>query len=125
MAWLNFVKKEKENPFFTKLKRVLSKDIKLESIRSIYYLGGFEYSKNGYEKARAAILSGNLNSFLKSISYNVQQDNIELYLMDFGLRRSIVMILDPVELYQRETVLDTFQIEEELELSSAEKIYSN
>jgi hypothetical protein len=111
MKWLNFIKKKKENPFFTKLKGLIPLSIKLKDIKSIFYVGGIAYSESDYEKVKTAILENELDSFLKRVVYDVHHDNIELYLVEDKADNQVILLLfDPVELYQKEQILEIIPI---------------
>ena len=47
-----------------------------------------------------------IKSVLKEVGYNTQENNIELYLVEDDAEQSrLIIILDPVELYNREELL--------------------
>lgn len=102
----NFFRKE-QNPLFAKLKKLNHKHSFAKSFEKAFYLGGFVYTSENYERAIKAISEGTLICLLNEVQYNTLEDNVEFYLVQDEKRYyKIVAILDPVELYQREEVLD-------------------
>ena len=64
------------------------------------------FSSEGSELVEEAIFQNRLKTFLEGVSYNAQEDNIELYLIEDELNQvKVIVVWDPVELYSQEKVL--------------------
>ena len=99
-------KKRTEDPFYEKLKDINKREPFAAIIKKAFYLGGFVFSSQGAELVEEAILQNRLKIFLEDISYNIREDNIELYLIEDELNQvKVIVIRDPVELYNQEKVL--------------------
>ncbi len=127
MKWINhFLEKKDVSLFFTKLKKTLSREKNHMNIIKAYFLGGFVYDLDRYRELKDAI---QLNSFQKSfeaLSYNVKEDNIELYFVESKENEGLLIsLVAPVELYESESILDIFPCtKEDLEGVKKELIYS-
>jgi hypothetical protein len=108
MGLLKMFSSKEENPFFTKLKKLNSKQNFAHRIERAFFLGGVVYTNKNYENLVNAISSNELGIFLENNAYDTQRDNIELYWMadDTG-QAKILVILDPLELYDKEEILNT------------------
>jgi hypothetical protein len=107
MGLLNMFDSKKENPFFTKLKNLNSKQNFAGKIVKAYYLGGVVYNDENYENVMQAISESSLDVFFENNTYNTQENNIELYWIDDDKEQiKILVLLDPVELYENEKVLE-------------------
>jgi hypothetical protein len=105
-ALKRFFKRE-QNPFFVKLEKINCRHGFAKRIEKAFYLGGFVYSLENYERALKAVSKGKLNQFLSKVHYNTLEDNVEVFLIqNENMQYKIITILDPLELYQREEVLD-------------------
>ena len=108
MGLLNIFGSKQENPFFTKLKKLNSKQNFAHRIERAFFLGGVVYTAKNYDNLINAISSNELGIFLENNTYDTQRDNIELYwLEDDGHQAKILVILDPLELYGKEEILNT------------------
>jgi hypothetical protein len=125
MKWSNLFNRKNENTFFTKVKPLILKVVRLKEIENLYYLGGFAYNEKALKNIKGLISANALESFLKENSFDSQGDNIELYFLEERSgKKSIIFILDFVELYEKEKILEVIPVKESLsEIGSAEKIY--
>ena len=99
-------KNKKVDPFYVKLKKLNHRHNFVDRINSAYYLGGVVYSNENYEKILQAISQNGLNVFFEENLYNTRKDNIELFWVnDENKLSKIIIILDPVELYENEEIL--------------------
>jgi len=94
-----------ESPYYKKLKPILKRERALAGHTRIYFLGGFEHSGGNYERFRALRGGGAVKKFLSEVKYNAQADNVELYLIERGNASCLLALLDSVELYSPEQVL--------------------
>jgi hypothetical protein len=124
MNWKTIFDGEKENPFFTKLKKVNSREKFADKIISAFYLGGLVYSKENHEKILKAISANELSPFLKEAIYNTLENNLELYyIQEASGQAKIIVIVDYLELYQNEEVIEVIPCNGYLNIPVGEKIY--
>ena len=106
MNLFSMFKNKKVDPFYVKLKKLNHRHNFVDRINSAYYLGGVVYSNENYEKILQAISQNGLNVFFEENLYNTRKDNIELFWVnDENKLSKIIIILDPVELYENEEIL--------------------
>jgi hypothetical protein len=122
----NWFNAKKASSFFAKLKGLNAKQKFADKIEKAYYLGGVVYNDENYTNVLQAVYNNTLDEFLKTRSYNTQQDNIELYwVKDDKDESKILLVLDPVELYESEKVLEIISSTNDywINLSGAQLIY--
>lgn len=101
-----------QNPYYTKLKKSLTRGNVSIEIKSAYFLFGIPYQETDIDKLKKAIIENKLNELRESNSYNVQVDNVELYLVeDKNAKLYVIFLLDPYELYSSESILDIMPVE--------------
>lgn len=101
-----------QNPYYTKLKKSLASGNFSLGIKSAYFLFGIPYNKTDVESLKKAIIENKLNEVKERNPYNVQVDNVELYLVeDENAKFYIIFLLDPYELYSSESILDIMPVE--------------
>lgn len=99
----------KDNPYYTKIKKVV---LSLDDMRAIkiFYVGGFVYDKVRYRDFKYLTDLESINKFLSLHKYNAQMDNVEIYLIqDSNNQFHILNILDSVELLNGVRALDVYQ----------------
>ena len=96
-----------ENVYYKKLKRILKHQDIINQYTHIYFLGAFEYNDENYDKYKE-LETAALIKFLSATKYNAQRDNVEIFLIKNTHSQStyLLTLLDPVELYSPEQILD-------------------
>lgn len=113
MSIFNFLTKNK-NPYFIKTKVLFRK--KFKNTDKIYFLHSFPLKD--YRKELMTSLIGDIN-FLKNIktmTFNKDLDNVEIYLVTEkkSLKKQVVVITDPAELFEAEEIVDVFYFENKI-----------
>lgn len=124
-----FRKRGKENAYYIKLRRSLLQNKFNKEIRSAYFLLGVPNTSANLASLKKAISDNSLTMLKKTIPYDVKRDNLELYLIkDNSNNYYFIILLDPIELYEGEQVLDimpvndrNFDLEPELIFDSNSK----
>ncbi|MBN9352314.1 MAG: hypothetical protein J0H55_16670 [Chitinophagaceae bacterium] len=105
------IKKKKQNPYYKKLSEVLTKQGINIDIKRAYFMFGIPYTDTSLDEIKVAIADNRLNELKKRMPYNVNVDNVELYLLeDVNDNVSVVLLLDPYELYSAENILEIIPI---------------
>ena len=101
----------KANPYYVKLRKCLKRKHIEKDIATAYFLFGIPHSANNLEIIKKAIAENKLDEVRQNISYNVQVDNIELYLIEYSnTDKYILLLLDPYEIYTREDILEIIPV---------------
>lgn len=115
-----------QSPYYKKLKRVLDSQKLISKYNKIYYLGGFEYSDSIHTQFKEYLDTGKLKEFLENAKYNAQGDNIEIYLIENNETNFLLALLDPLELFGGEQILDIIKSPRiKLEEVKHELVYPN
>jgi hypothetical protein len=102
---------KKQNPYYKKLSEVLSKQGLNLNIRKAYFMFGIPYTDESVHEIKQAIVNKTLDDFRDKRHYNVNVDNIELYLLeDVNDKTSIALLLDPFELYSSENIIEIIPV---------------
>lgn len=116
-------KKQQENPRYSLLKRLISKDANLKKISKGYHIGGFVYDERIYENVKSASKNGDLHRVVRELQSNTQKDNVEIYLLkNYQEEWKIVLLMDYFELYTSEEILDVLPLKEDLEFFKGKKL---
>lgn len=107
----NLFHNNKANPYYVKLRKCLKEKHIEKDIATAYFLFGIPRSANNLEVIKKAIAENTLDKLRQNISYNVQVDNIELYLIEYTNNdKYIILLLDPYEIYTREDILEIIRV---------------
>lgn len=112
MNLFNILKRDKkQNPYYKKLSEVFLKQGLNLKIRKAYFLFGIPYTDKSVYEIKQAIANETLNNLREKRPYNVNVDNVELYLLeDVNDKTSIVLLLDPFELYSSENIIEIIPV---------------
>ena len=99
---------QKQNPLYIKLCQCLKRHRFNLKIKSAHFLLGVTYSKTNLEEIKQAVIDDSLNDLKARKSYDVRVDDIiEVYMIEETNKNlSILILLDPFELYTPEIVLE-------------------
>lgn len=107
----NLFYNKKVNPYYVKLRKRLKEKHREKDIVTAYFLFGITYSTDNLEEVKKAIAENKLDELRQNISFNVQVDNIELYLVEYAnTDKYIILLLDPYELYTREDIIEIIPV---------------
>jgi hypothetical protein len=82
-----------------------------KDLKRAYFVFGIPYTDINLDKMKQAIAENRLNELKERISYNVNVDNIELYLLeDVNDRFYLVLLLDTYELFSAENILEIIPV---------------
>lgn len=117
--------KKKGNPYFEILRYVLPKSFDFNSYK-IYYIKGFEMTNKNIE---LFVLNSDKEGFvniLKELKYNSQANNVSVYYLEKKANQGeVILITDPLELYEKEQIIkryNCFLNEKILSLETVERI---
>lgn len=103
--------RKKQNPYYIKLKRSLMRKGVNIDIKRAYFMFGIPYSDTNLDEMKKAIAENRLDELKERISYNVNIDNIELYLLeDVNDSIYLVLLLDTYELYSAENIIEVIPV---------------
>jgi hypothetical protein len=107
MSWLKrLFDMQDHDPYYIKIKTALHKMEIDKNIAEAYYLGGCVYSSENYKNILLSIANNTLFQFLNKEKFDVQKDNMELYLISYrNDEKKLIVLCDPYELYQTEEIL--------------------
>lgn len=105
------IKNKKQNPYYKKLSKSLVRQGFNINIKRAYFMFGIPYADTSLDEIKGAIADNRLRELKERMPYNVNVDNVELYLLeDMKDSVSIVLLLDPYELYSAENVLEIIPV---------------
>ena len=117
--------KKKGNPYFEILRCVLPENLDYNRYK-IYYIKGFEMTDKNIE---SFILNSDKEDFvrvLKELKYNSQVNNVSIYYLEKELNRGeVILITDPLELYEKEQIIKRYNCffdDKVLSLETVERI---
>lgn len=118
--------KDKLSPFYSKLSKAIDRSDLQIDVEQAFYLGGFKYDEEIYQSLIEALNGRNFDKTFLKLNYDAQSDNIELYFVkDTEGNGHLVVMFDPVELYQPEEVLNVFSFDEKaLNIDEKKLIFS-
>lgn len=98
---------------FKLIEKCLIRDINLDSVHKIYYLGGLVYSKENLSGVLKSIKDKTLLDFFEKNRFNSLVDNVELYYIENkdGKSNKISLILSPYEFLENEQLLEVVDVD--------------
>ncbi|OAE90432.1 hypothetical protein [Flavobacterium psychrophilum] len=117
--------RKKEHPYFEILRYVLPENFEFNNYK-IYYIKGFEMTDKNIELFVLNSDKEDFVSILKELKYNSQADNVSVYYLEKELDRGeIILITDPLELYEKEQIIKRYSCflnQKVLSLETVERI---
>jgi signal peptidase I len=106
MSILSKILERSENSMLLKFK-----ESKYPQFKEIYYCFGFENQNQNYDKFYNHLISKTLESAKLDLSYNVEQDNIEVYFcLDKFDNKFIVLLIDYFEPFDKNLFFAQFPV---------------
>lgn len=98
---------------FKLIEKCLIRNINLDTVNKIYYLGGLVYSKENLSGVLKSIKDKTLLDFFEKNRFNTLVDNIELYYIENkdGKSNKISLILSPYEFLENEQLLEVVDVD--------------
>lgn len=98
---------------FKLIEKCLIRNINLDTVHRIYYLGGLVYSKENLSEVLKSIKDKTLLDFFEKNRFNALVDNIELYYIENkdGKSNKISLILSPYEFLENEKLLEIVDVD--------------
>ncbi|MBF4494812.1 hypothetical protein IR010_19895 [Flavobacterium sp. MR2016-29] len=98
----------KENPHLIIFKSALTKQVDLSRSR-VYHIKSFEYTESNMILFNKNRDNSNFFNILDKMQYNSQSNNVGLYyVVNLEGQNDIYMISDPLELYEKEYVIEKY-----------------
>jgi hypothetical protein len=98
---------------FKLIEKCLIRNINLDTVNRIYYVGGLEYSKENLNEVLKSIKDKTLLDFFEKNRFNTLVDNIELYYIENkdGKSNKISLILSPYEFLENEQLIEVVEVD--------------
>ncbi len=107
MNWLEYqFRKAGEDPRFYSIVKVLRASKILSNFRRVFFVSAFKYTDNDYLRLKQSLKDNSVVKFLSTVSYNSQEDDVEVYLVQTTDDLYMLCYLDRVELFAGDAVLD-------------------
>lgn len=124
MNWLKkTVSSDKEHVLYQSIEKLLIYNGLLTSCKRIYDIGTLLYNAENYKNLLSAIEQNKLPGFLETVDIDVRQDLIDIFLIEYLSESKILLIFDPIELYDNPQILKIISSLDNLDHLAKELIY--
>lgn len=103
--------KKNENPYFSKIKKTLKGYKKISQIYRIYFVSAYLYSDENLLMIKQGFSTENIDLTKSLQTFNSDMDAVEIYGLEYkNGSKEILLVRDPVELYEPEEIIHSYSI---------------